>query len=117
MDQGHWLELRNQGALRLKRLEKILECPAPDAKEPWKQGNILVFADAHLDFPQKDFWLQLSQRFDSPSCGLLAVDCYDTGGNGTSTAGMVYSSKRLCHSHLPGCQLSGEALEMEKSHL
>ena len=116
LDQGHWLELRNQGALRLKRLEKNLGVSSARREGALgSRGNILVFADAHLDFPQKDFWLQLSQRFDSPSCGLLAVDCYDTGGNGTSTAGMVYSSKRLCHTTPAWVPIEqGKPLEMEE---
>ena len=98
LDQGPWLERRQNGSLRLQRLASNLGVSGARRQGALgARGEILVFADAHLDFPQWDFWRQLHQRFDDPGCGLLAVDCYDIGEGGASTAGMVYSSKRLCH--------------------
>ena len=99
LDQPPWLKRRQEGTVRLQRLS---ECRGVSGARRQgslgARGEILVFADAHLDFPQQDFWLELSKRFEDPQCGLLAIDTYDSGEGGASTAGMVYSSKRLCHS-------------------
>ena len=55
-----------------------------------------MFLDAHLEFPQSDLWLKVQDHFRNPGCDLLGIDCFDSR-NGASTAGSIYSSKRLCH--------------------
>ena len=116
LEQDHWTILRQQGQVRLKRLrERHGVSRARRQGALGARGEILVFADAHLDFPQQDFWLELSKRFEDPTCGLLAIDCFDSGEGGISSAGMVYSSKRLCHSTpvwVPHNQ--GKPLEMQQ---
>lgn len=92
-----WLERRRQGLLRLQRVNHCLGVSAGRRQASRGcRGEVLVFLDAHLEFPQPDLWRQLQQRFSDPGCDLLALDCYDTR-NGQGTAGHVYTSRRLCH--------------------
>jgi tetratricopeptide (TPR) repeat protein len=96
-DQEPWLSRRREGVLRLQRVSQCLGVSAGRRQASRGcRGEVLVFLDAHLDFPQADLWLQLQQRFSNPACDLLALDCYDTR-NGQGTVGHVYTSRRLCH--------------------
>ncbi|MEB3165641.1 MAG: glycosyltransferase family 2 protein [Cyanobacteriota bacterium] len=96
-DRDPWLERRRQGQLRLQRVSSCLGVSGGRRQAARGcRGEVLVFLDAHLEFPQPDLWRQLQQRFSDPGCDLLALDCYDTR-NGQGTAGHVYTSRRLCH--------------------
>jgi tetratricopeptide (TPR) repeat protein len=96
-DQGPWLARRRQGVLRLQRVSQCLGVSAGRRQASRGcRGEVLVFLDAHLEFPQTDLWQQLQERFKDPACDLLALDCYDTR-NGQGTVGHVYTSRRLCH--------------------
>lgn len=96
-DQEPWLGRRRDGVLRLQRVSTCLGVSAGRRQASRGcRGQVLVFLDAHLEFPQLDLWRQLQQRFRDPACDLLALDCYDTR-NGQGTAGNVYTSRRLCH--------------------
>jgi|GEM_PF-5968902 tetratricopeptide (TPR) repeat protein len=96
-DRDPWLERRRQGQLRLQRVSSALGVSGGRRQAARGcRGEVLVFLDAHLEFPQPDLWRQLQQRFSDPGCDLLALDCYDTR-NGQGTAGHVYTSRRLCH--------------------
>ena len=96
-DQDPWLERRRQGVLRLQRVASCLGVSAGRRQASRGcRGEVLVFLDAHLEFPQSDLWRQLQQRFSDPACDLLALDCYDTR-NGQATVGNIYTSRRLCH--------------------
>lgn len=96
-DREPWLERRRLGQLRLQRVSSCLGVSAGRRQASRGcRGEVLVFLDAHLEFPQSDLWRQLQQRFQNPGCDLLALDCYDTR-NGQGTAGHVYTSRRLCH--------------------
>lgn len=96
-DRPPWLERRGQGQLRLERVSSSLGVSAGRRQASRGcRGDVLVFLDAHLEFPQADLWRQLQQRFQDPGCDLLALDCYDSR-NGQGTAGHVYTSRRLCH--------------------
>lgn len=92
-----WQSRRRQGQLRLQRVARCLGVSAGRRQASQGcRGEVLVFLDAHLEFPQADLWRQLQERFRDPACDLLALDCYDTR-NGQGTAGNVYTSRRLCH--------------------
>ena len=96
-DRDPWLQRRQEGSLRLQRVSTCLGVSRGRRQASLAcRGEVLVFLDAHLDFPQSDLWRQLQDRFRDPACDLLALDCYDTS-NGQTTAGCVYTSQRLCH--------------------
>ncbi|MCP9915753.1 glycosyltransferase [Cyanobium sp. ATX 6F1] len=97
LDAGPWLELRQQGIIRLRRLNHSLGVSRGRRfASVGCRGEVLVFIDAHLDFPQSDLWIQMERHFTDPGCHLLSIDCYDSR-NGNTTAGSVYTSRRLCH--------------------
>jgi tetratricopeptide (TPR) repeat protein len=96
-DRDPWLQRRQEGSLRLQRVSSCLGVSGGRRQASRGcRGEVLVFLDAHLDFPQSDLWRQLQDRFRDPACDLLALDCYDTR-NGQTAAGCVYTSQRLCH--------------------
>ena len=96
-DRDPWLQRRQEGTLRLQRVSRCLGVSGGRRQASLGcRGEVLVFLDAHLDFPQGDLWRQLQDRFRDPACDLLALDCFDTS-NGQTTAGCVYTSQRLCH--------------------
>ena len=92
-----WLQYRRDGWLRLRRHA------TPEGISRGRffgalgcQGDVLIFLDAHLRFPQDDLWLQVEQHFAEDRSDLLGLDCRDQS-TGVSCAGSVYTSKRLCH--------------------
>lgn len=109
-DQEPWLARRREGVLRLQRVSQCLGVSAGRRQASRGcRGEVLVFLDAHLEFPQPDLWRQLQQRFSNPACDLLALDCYDTR-NGQGTVGHVYTSRRLCHQHPAWVPLQNQPL-------
>jgi tetratricopeptide (TPR) repeat protein len=97
LDTEPWLQFRRDGWLRLRRH------PRPEGISRGRffgalgcRGDVLIFMDAHLSFPQDDLWLQIEQHFSEDRSDLLGVDCRDRT-TGASCVGSVYTSKRLCH--------------------
>jgi tetratricopeptide (TPR) repeat protein len=97
LDQEPWLQYRREGWLRLRRHA------APEGISRGRffgalgcRGDVLVFMDAHLCFPQNDLWLQVEQHFAEDRSDLLGLDCRDRN-SGVSCAGSIYTSKRLDH--------------------
>ena len=97
LDEEPWLQYRRDGWLRLRRhvtpegisrgrFYGALGC----------RGDVIVFLDAHLCFPQDDLWLQVEKHFAEDHSDLLGLDCRDRN-TGASCAGSVYTSKRICH--------------------
>ncbi|MFM7313706.1 MAG: glycosyltransferase [Cyanobium sp.] len=109
-DRDPWLQRRREGTLHLQRVSRCLGVSGGRRQASLAcRGEVLVFLDAHLAFPQRDLWRQLQVRFRDPACHLLALDCYDTR-NGQVTAGHVYTSRRLCHQHPAWVPLQSEPL-------
>jgi tetratricopeptide (TPR) repeat protein len=109
-DRDPWLQRRREGTLHLERVSQCLGVSGGRRQASRAcRGEVLVFLDAHLAFPQRDLWRQLQARFSDPACHLLALDCYDTR-NGQVTAGHVYTSRRLCHQHPAWVPLQSEPL-------
>ena len=97
LDEEPWSEYRREGWLRLRRHA------TPEGISRGRffgalgcRGDVLVFMDAHLCFPQNDLWLQVEQHFADDRSDLLALDCRDRN-TGASSAGSIYTSKRLDH--------------------
>ena len=97
LDQEPWLQYRREGWLRLRRHA------TPEGISRGRffgalgcRGDVLVFMDAHLCFPQDDLWLQVEQHFADDRSDLLGLDCRDRN-TGASCAGSIYTSKRLDH--------------------
>ena len=97
LDHEPWLEHRRQGLIRLQRspvrqgisrgrYKAALGC----------RGDVLIFMDAHLSFPQPDLWLQVADHFARDRSDLLALDCRDPNG-AHSCASFFYTSRRLDH--------------------
>lgn len=98
-DHAPWLDRRAKGQLRLQRVpRRVGVSQGRRLASLGCRGEVLVFLDAHLDFPQPDLWLQLQRRFEDSRCDLLAIDCFDSR-SGQGTVGSVYTSRRLCHQH------------------
>ena len=96
-DQPHWRQLRDLGTVRLQRgASRIGVSRGRRQGAAGCRSEVLVFLDAHLEFPQSYLWLKVQDHFRNPGCDLLGIDCFDSR-NGASTAGSIYSSKRLCH--------------------
>lgn len=97
LEEGIWHERRQSGVVRLRRHQYA---QGVSRARHWGatgcQGDVLVFLDAHLDFPQNDLWRNVEEHFHENHSDLLAIDCSDMG-TGASNAGHVYTSKRLCH--------------------
>lgn len=97
LDHGLWREHRQRGLLRVRRHQQAQGVSRARHRGAMGcRGDVLVFIDAHLGFPQADLWRQVEQHFHTTSSALLAIDCSDMS-NGASNAGHVYTSKRLCH--------------------
>lgn len=97
LDVEPWLQYRRTGSLRLRRHAK------PEGISRGRffgalgcKGDVLIFMDAHLSFPQDDLWLQVERHFAENRSDLLGIDCRDRS-TGISCVGSVYTSKRLCH--------------------
>lgn len=97
LDQEPWLEYRRNGLIRLQRspiregisrgrYKAALGC----------RGDVLIFMDAHLSFPQPDLWLQVADHFANDRSDLLAVDCLDQNAE-NSCSSFFYTSRRLDH--------------------
>ncbi|MBW4532138.1 MAG: glycosyltransferase [Aphanothece saxicola GSE-SYN-MK-01-06B] len=109
-DEPHWRQHRDQGTLRLQRgAARIGVSRGRRQGTVGCRSEVLVFLDAHLDFPQSDLWVKVQEHFRNPACDLLGIDCYDSR-NDASTAGSIYSSKRLCHLNPAWVRLQSEAL-------
>ncbi len=105
-----WRQLRDQGALRLQR--GAVRVGVSRGRRQGAAGcraEVLVFLDAHLEFPQSDLWLKVQEKFRDPACDLLGIDCFDSR-NGATTAGTIYSSKRLDHLNPAWVQQQAEPL-------
>lgn len=110
-DEPPWRQLRDQGILRLQRgTTRIGVSRGRRQGATGCRAEVLVFLDAHLEFPQSELWLKVQEHFDNPDCDLLGIDCYDSR-NGASTAGTIYSSKRLDHLNPAWVKQSMEPLE------
>jgi len=97
LDHEPWLQHRRQGLIRLQR------CPVSEgiSRGRYKaalgcRGDVLIFMDAHLSFPQSDLWLQVADHFARDRSDLLALDCRDLN-NEHSCANFFYTSRRLDH--------------------
>ncbi|MEN9388534.1 MAG: hypothetical protein RLZZ255_1510 [Cyanobacteriota bacterium] len=97
LDEEPWVQYRREGWLRLRRHA------TPEGISRGRffgalgcRGDVLVFMDAHLCFPQDDLWLQVEQHFADDRSDLLGLDCRDRN-SGVSCAGSIYTSKRLDH--------------------
>lgn len=113
LDHTPWLQQREAGQIRLTRVgERLGVSQARRRGAIGCRGKVLVFLDAHLTFPQESFWLDLLARFDDPRCDLLGVDCFDQRTL-CSTAGSVYSSKRLCHQAPTWVPIQSEPLSFQ----
>ena len=97
LEQPPWRALRDRGQLRLTRHGQARGVSAGRYRGAIGcRGEVLIFLDAHLTFPQVDLWRQVERHFAERRSDLLAVDCIDVRTQ-SSNAGHVYSSKRLCH--------------------
>jgi tetratricopeptide (TPR) repeat protein len=109
-DEPHWRRLRDQGTLRLQRgASRIGVSRGRRQGAAGCRSEVLVFLDAHLDFPQSDLWVKVQEHFRNPACDLLGIDCFDSR-NDASTAGSIYSSKRLCHLNPAWVRLQSDPL-------
>lgn len=110
LDHSPWIEQRQQGFIRLQRsAEKQGISRGRHKAAIGCRGDVLIFMDAHLTFPQADLWRQIENHFEQNTSDLLAIDCrnleaMDSGG------GFAYTSKRLCHQHTNWVWRSNEAL-------
>ena len=110
LDTEPWLQYRRDGWLRLRRHAR------PEGISRGRsfgalgcRGDVLIFMDAHLSFPQDDLWLQIEQHFSADRSDLLGVDCRDRT-TGASCVGSVYTSKRLCHQATGWMRVQSEPL-------
>ncbi|MBD2718039.1 glycosyltransferase [Synechococcus sp. FACHB-909] len=109
-DEPHWRQRRDQGTVRLQRgAFRIGVSRGRRQGAAGCRAEVLVFLDAHLEFPQSDLWLKVQDHFRNPGCDLLGIDCFDSR-NGASTAGSIYSSKRLCHLNPAWVRLQSDPL-------
>lgn len=97
LDHEPWLTMRHQGIIRLQR------SPAREGISRGRhkaalgcRGEILVFMDAHLGFPQPDLWLRVEEHFRRGISDLLALDCRDQNSDSTCST-FFYTSRRLDH--------------------
>ncbi|MFM8258629.1 MAG: glycosyltransferase [Vulcanococcus sp.] len=109
LDQEPWLQYRREGWLRLRRHA------TPEGISRGRffgalgcRGDVLVFMDAHLCFPQNDLWLQVERHFAEDRSDLLGLDCRDRN-SGVSCAGSVYTSKRLDHQATAWLSINNES--------
>lgn len=97
LEEAVWRERRLRGIVRLRRHQHAEGVSrARHRGAVGCRGEVLVFLDAHLGFPQADLWVNLQRHFQENCSDLLAIDCVDSA-TGASNAGHVYTSKRLCH--------------------
>ncbi|MFY8148530.1 MAG: glycosyltransferase [Prochlorococcaceae cyanobacterium] len=97
LEQEEWRQRRRQGWVRLRRHRQAQGVSrARHRGAAGCRGEVLIFLDAHLGFPQADLWRRVEEHFAEGRSDLLAIDCRDMGSGG-SNAGHVYTSKRLCH--------------------
>jgi hypothetical protein len=97
LDEEPWLQYRREGWLRLRRHS------TPEGISRGRflgalgcRGDVIIFMDAHLSFPQDNLWLQVAEHFAEDRSDLLGLDCRDRKTS-VSCAGSIYTSKRICH--------------------
>lgn len=97
LDQDPWIQMRRDGLIRLQR-SSIREGISRGRHKGALgcRGDVLVFMDAHLGFPQDDLWLRVSDHFSHGLSDLLALDCRDQNSE-HSCSSFMYTSRRLDH--------------------